>query len=278
MTAYLPKLGILAGGGTLPALLTQSCTDSGRGVHIITFKGQPKPEGLNLAKISHTELPLGKVAATVATLRSNGVAEVVLAGHLSKPSFFDIRPDMKGAKVLAKMLRHHDDDLLGAVCRLLEEEGFKVVGVHSLLPRLLAGEGVLANFKPQDGDLADISLGLRVARALGSEDVGQGVIVKDKVIIGVEAVEGTDMLLQRCATLRGEGHGGVLVKVCKPGQDMRVDLPSIGPRTIENLAHHKFAGVAVEAGKTLILEPEETRILADKTGVFIYGFKNDGAN
>lgn len=277
MTGVTAKLGLLAGGGHLPASIIAACEDAGRPYHVVTFKGQPKPEGVDLPSTHHTELPLGKVAATLKTLRREGVVEVVLAGNLNKPSFFDLMPDLTGAKVLARMIRHHDDDILGTVCQLLEEEGLKVVGAHTLLPKLLAGKGVLGNFKPSEAELADIALGLRVARALGREDVGQAVIVKDKVVIGVEAVEGTDALIQRCAALRGHSEGGVLIKVCKPGQDMRVDLPSIGPKTIENLAHHKYAGVAVEAGKTLILDATETEEIADKTGVFIYGMDDDSS-
>lgn len=275
MTDATVKLGLLAGGGHLPANIIAACEDAGRPYHVITFKGQPKPEGVPLTDTYHTELPLGKVAATLKTLRKQGVVEVVLAGNLNKPSFFDLMPDLTGAKVLARMIRHHDDDILATVCQLLEEEGLKVVGAHTLLPKLLAGKGVIGNFKPSEAELADIALGLRVARALGQEDVGQAVIVKNKVVIGVEAVEGTDALIQRCAALRGHSEGGVLVKVCKPGQDMRVDLPSIGPKTIENLAHHNYAGVAIEASKTLILDAQTAEATADRTGVFMYGFDGD---
>jgi DUF1009 family protein len=278
MTPIPPKLGILAGGGTLPALLVDACHKAGRGVHVVTFKGQPKPDGLTLTDTLHTEVPLGHVSATLGALKAAGVAQVVLAGNLSKPSLFDLRPDLKAAKVLASLWRQHDDDILRHVCALLEAEGFSVVGAHTLLPDLLAGVGALGRCQPSEAERGDITLGLRVARALGAEDVGQGVVVKDRVVIGVEAVEGTDALLQRCAALRGKGQGGVLVKVCKPAQDMRVDLPAIGPKTIQTLAQHGYAGVAVEAGKTLLLESDKTLALADKNGIFIYGAPHDGAS
>lgn len=266
-----PKLGLLAGGGELPNSILAACQAEGRPVFVVTFEGQPSPEPRLISKNQHFQANLGAVGKVLKVLKDADVESVVMAGNLHKPALFDLRLDWKGAQALAKLSLHHDDALLRAVCEILEGQGFKVMAPHDLLPELLAGQGLLTRHKPTTTELEDARQGYRVAKVLGAEDIGQAIVIKNKVVIGVEAVEGTDRLLTRCADLRGKKQGGVLVKVSKPQQDQRLDLPSIGPKTIEMLAQHGYAGVALEAGATLILERQQTLTLADKLGVFVYG-------
>jgi DUF1009 family protein len=265
------KLGILAGGGDLPAQLVAACRAAGRPFHLVTFKDQPMPTVPGLQPGEHTIVNLGAVGATLNVLREEAVRDVVLIGAIAKPSIFDLRPDIAGMKLLASVALHHDDALLSTICRFLESEGFRVMGVHDVLPGLMAPKGSLGVVRPVRNDLADIEVGWRTAKLLGQADVGQAVIVKDKVVIGVEAVEGTDLLLERCAGFRGDRTGGVLVKVVKPGQDLRVDLPSIGPRTLELLAKHSYRGVAVEAGRTLVIDQPKVIDMANANGLFVVG-------
>lgn len=273
-TPETAPLGLLAGGGSLPRTVIDHCLANGKPVFVVTFDGQPQPDLSALGKAQQASLNIGAVGKVLATLHKNGVQQVVMAGHLIKPSIFTLRPDIKGATLLAKLARHHDDDLLRLICATLEKDGFTVIGPHDVVPGLLAAEGPLGRITPSEQDLADLRLGYETALHLGRADIGQAVVVKRRVVVGVEAVEGTDRLIERCAPLRGDGKGGVLVKVAKPGQDRRVDLPAVGPATITALARLGYSGLGIAAGDALLLEREKTLALANKHGLFVVGLRH----
>jgi DUF1009 family protein len=181
-------------------------------------------------------------------------------------------PDAEGARLLARIGRAAfagDDGLLAAIVRVLEEEGFRVHGVQAVMAGLTAPEGVLTSRAPTPEDEADILRGAAVCRLLGEADVGQAVVVQQGLVLGVEAIEGTDALLARCAGLRRDGPGGVLVKRAKPGQELRADLPTIGVRTVEGAAAAGLAGIAIEAERTLMPERAATIDAANARGLFL---------
>lgn len=268
-----PKLGVLAGGGSLPRQIVESCLDQGREVVVVAFEGATDPETVN--QVDHCWTRLGAVGRIIEWLRDNKVEELVLAGRMARPSWSTVRPDWRGLKLLPKVLAggQGDDAILTLAIGELEAEGFRVIGAHEVLPSVLVEPGVQGRVKPDQMALDDIARGVEVARALGDVDVGQAVIVQQGVVLGVEAVEGTDALLERCAELSRNGPGGVLVKCAKPGQDSRVDLPAIGPETIRRAAAAGLRGVAVTAGASVILDRDEALKQADEKALFVFGIE-----
>jgi DUF1009 family protein len=184
-----------------------------------------------------------------------------------------LRPDWRAARFFAKIgwRALGDDGLLRAVIKELESEGFRVIGADSILAAALAPRGPLGALVPDAQAEADIAHGIGVARALGSLDIGQAVVVQQGIVLGVEASEGTDALIARCATLRRAGPGGVLVKIAKPGQERRADLPTIGLHTVTAAAAAGLSGIAVEAGATFVLDRPALAAAADHAGLFVVG-------
>jgi DUF1009 family protein len=265
------RLGIIAGSGALPRRLVDSCRTVGRDIFVLAVEGAAEPQALE--GVPHAWCRLGAAAKALAILRDNQVSELVLAGGVRRPSLADLRPDWRAAKLFARIGYRAlgDDGLLSAVVDELEREGFRVIGAHHLLVAGLAAEGPFGKSRPDAQALADIGHGLRIARALGGLDVGQAVVVQQGLVLGVEAIEGTDELLQRCARLRREGPGGVLVKIEKPGQEQRADRPTIGPRTVALAAAAGLCGIAVEAGTTIVLDRDQVTADADRAGLFVVG-------
>ena len=265
------RLGIVAGGGDLPRYLVECCRAAGRDVFVLALEGAA--ELVTVQGVPHAWCRLGAAATGLALLRENHVTELVLAGGIRRPSLAALRPDWRAAKLFARIGYRAlgDDGLLSAVVEELEREGFRVVGADQLLDRTLVPEGPLGRLRPDQQAQADIEYGLRIARTLGALDVGQAVIVQQGFVLGVEAIEGTDELLRRCAALRREGSGGVLVKVEKPGQEPRADRPTIGLRTILLAAETGLRGVAVEANATIVLDRDDVIRAADEAGLFLVG-------
>tara|TARA_R110000868_G_scaffold338558_3_gene599337 strand:+ start:1135 stop:1989 length:855 start_codon:yes stop_codon:yes gene_type:complete len=265
------KLGIIAGGGELPSLLTSACVGSGRPYFVLALTGFAD-EG-SLAQPPEAWMRLGEVGKGLEELRRAGVEDVVMAGSVRRPSLSDLKPDFKGAALLAKVAGRAlgDDSLLSAVIGEIEREGFRVVGVDSILKGLVAASGPLGRHLPDTGAEHDIARGFQVARVLGAADVGQAVVVQEGIVLGLEAVEGTDALLERCAHLRREGPGGVLVKAKKPRQERRADLPTIGAATVKNAHAAGLRGIAVEFGHALIIDKPAVSALADELGLFVVG-------
>lgn len=266
------RLGIVAGSGALPQRLIESCRAQGREVFVVAIDGEADP--VAVGDVPHDWCRLGAAAKALSLLRDNGVTEVVLAGGVKRPTLTAIRPDWRAAKFFAKVGYRllGDDGLLSAVAKELEGEGFRLVGAHELLDRAASvPEGPLGSCRPSDDAAADIARGLVIARALGSLDIGQAVVVQQGLVLGVEAIEGTDALIQRCGGLRRNGPGGVLIKLQKPGQETRIDRPTIGPQTVRLAAEAGLQGIAVEAGATLLLDRDELVRAANAAGLFVVG-------
>lgn len=265
------KLGIVAGGGDLPLKIIEACRASGRSYFVIGLKGHASPGSFD--GLPHEWIRVGAVGEGVEILRREDVAELVLAGAVERPSLAELRPDAFATKVLAKsVLRRGDDGLLRALMDMLERElNVKFVAPETLLGDLVARQGVYGRIEPDEEAWADIARGVDVARALGALDIGQSVVVQGGLVLGLEAVEGTDALLVRCADLAKDGAGGVLVKIAKPQQDRRADLPALGLQTAEGAIAAGLRGIAVEVGGALILDETAMVKLADAGGLFIVG-------
>jgi DUF1009 family protein len=265
------KLGIVAGGGRLPRRLVEACRAAGRDVFVLALEGAAEPE--TVRGVPHAWCRMGAAVTGLSLLRQNNVTELVLAGSIRRPSLVTLRPDWRAAKLFARIGYRAlgDDGLLSAIVNELEQEGFRVVGPDQLLDREIVRDGPLGAIRPDLQSETDIEHGLRIARALGALDIGQAVVVQQGLVLGVEAIEGTDELLRRCAALRREGRGGVLVKVEKPGQERRTDRPTIGPRTIVLAAEAGLLGIAVEANATIVIDRDEVTGTADRAGLFVVG-------
>jgi len=270
--AAKPKLAIVAGGGELPRLLIAACRAEARPFFVVALSGHADPD-LVTAETPHMWARLGAGGAILKRLREEATGEVVLAGRVKRPSLLSLMPDAWTARFLLSLGRRAlgDNALLSAIGAAIEREGGRLVGPETVLPDLLAPEGAIGRIAPGEADWVDIERGLVVARALGAVDVGQAVVVQQGIVLGVEAVEGTDALLRRCKELRRDGPGGVLVKTAKPGQERRIDLPTIGVRTVEMAAAAGLAGIAVEAGGALIVGSAAVADAADRAGLFAVG-------
>ena len=265
-------LGILAGGGPLPGQVAAAAQAAGRRVFMVGLEGCADPAVL--APWPHEVIRITHPSRILAALRAFGAQDLVLIGPVRRPSLLGHRPDAEGARILARIGRAAfggDDGLLGAVVKVLGEEGFRVIGAHDVLREALGPAGVLTRTGPDALAMADIRRAVAVARALGAVDVGQGCVVQQGMVLALEAAEGTDAMLARCAPLARPGPGGVLVKLLKPGQERRADLPTIGPQTIRNAAAAGLRGVAFEAGSTILAEHAATVAAADAAGLFLLG-------
>ena len=269
-------LGVLAGGGPLPGQVAHAALASGRKVFIVGLQGFAEPAVL--APYPHEFARMGGAGTILNLLRRHGCADLVLVGPVHRPGLLDLRPDGEGTRVLARIGRAAfagDDGLLAAVVRVLGEEGFRVLGAHEILTEAVGPQGLLGAAAPDAQAMSDIARGVEVARALGALDVGQGCVVQQGIVLAVEAYEGTDAMLARAADLARPGPGGVLVKIAKPGQDRRADLPTIGPRTAAAAARAGLRGIAFEAGGTLITDRAATVAAADAAGLFLLGLDAD---
>ncbi len=267
-----PRLGIIAGGGALPQQLAAAAAAEGRDPFLIELTDAADTE--TRRPWPGAKLDISAVGKIIATLRGAGCADVVFAGRVARPAFSRLRPDWQGIKLLPRVVaaaRRGDDALLRVLVDFLEEQGFRVLGSGDVAGWLYAPEGPLGRIPPDAADLADIRRGIAVVQALGRLDVGQAAVIRDGEVLGVEAAEGTDQLIARCVALKPVGTGGVLVKLAKPQQDRRIDLPTIGLTTVENAARAGLKGLAVESGHTLILDRAALVAAADAAGIFVYG-------
>jgi DUF1009 family protein len=262
-------LGILAGGGTLPRRVAEAAAAQGRPVFIVAFTGQFDPA--TVAGFPHISLRIGEAGRILSEMRKAGVVDLVMAGGVRRPSLSELGLDWRGVQLFARIGAGAlgDNGLLAAIGRELEREGFRLVGASEILAGGAVAAGVLGQQHPDEQARSDIAHGVLVARALGVVDVGQSVVVQQGLVLGVEAIEGTDALLRRVGPLRRDGLGGVLIKIAKPQQDRRIDLPTIGPATVALAVEAGLRGIAVEAGSTIILDQAATVAAADEAGLFI---------
>jgi DUF1009 family protein len=270
------NLGILAGGGVLPARVAEAALAAGREVFLVGLEGFA--EKRVLAPFPHEIVRIGAAGRILAALRTHGCRDLVMVGPVRRPSVLALRPDAEGARILARIGRAAfagDDGLLAAVVKILGEEGFTVLGAHEIMSEALGPKGLLSKAAPDAQAMADIVRAIAVARALGAVDVGQGCVVQQGIVLAAEAAEGTDAMLARSGPLARPGPGGVLVKLVKPGQDRRADLPAIGPRTVRGAAAAGLRGIAFEAGGTILAERAATIAEADAAGLFLLGLDPD---
>lgn len=240
-----------------------------RPAFILAIEGQTSPD--LVSGMEHAWVRLGAVGSAIDALRDAKCREVVFAGAIKRPSLLNLGLDKRGTKLLTKFGKSAlgDDRLLTVLVKELEGEGLSVVGADDVLAGLLVGPGTLGRFAPDELALADIDIGLDVAKAVGALDVGQAVIVQQGVVLGVEGVEGTNSLIARSGELARKGPGGVLVKVKKPGQDRRVDLPTIGVDTVHAAARAGLRGIAIEAHATLVIHRDDVVRAADEAALFL---------
>ena len=272
-----PKLAIFAGSGDLPGRIVSACREGGRDVFVVAFDGITDADAIGDAP--HAWVRLGAIDKTISLMREAGCDDVVLAGPVDRISLSSLGIDRRGLKVL---MRHGmgalgDNKLLSLIVAELEGENFRVVGIDDILSDILAPAGPIGTLVPDDEAQADINAGVAVARALGALDVGQAVVVQQGVVLGVEAAEGTDALLARCAALRYDGRGGVMVKLKKPAQERRADLPAVGLRTIEAAREAGLVGIAVEAGGSIVVDRVDVGRAADAAGLFVVGIEPGAA-
>ena len=276
--SQLGPLGMFCGGGSLPLAVADKVASSGRRVVLFPLRGAA--EGTAVERFPHHWLHIGQIGKFMRLARAEGCRDVVLIGALIRPAVWRTRPDFKALMLMPRILaafRGGDNHLLSGMGRLLEQDGFRLLGAHEVAPEILAPENAIGRVQPSEQDRADIALGLDYLKAAGPFDIGQAVVVANRHIVAVEAIEGTDEMLARIADLRASGRmraragTGVLVKAPKPNQDRRFDLPSIGPVTAERAASAGLAGIAVIAGAPIIAEPERLIEIANRAGIFVVG-------
>jgi DUF1009 family protein len=262
---------MIAGNGYLPLEVIRHCQEKKRDLYVIGLT--PFVILDNLTSVPHSLAKIGEIGKIFKAMKENKVEEIVFAGGLRRPSFSEISPDFEGAKLLAKLAftKVSDDTIFRAIIDEIEKRGYRVISVQEAVPEILFQEGVYGKVSPSEQDMSDIQRGVEVAKALGAVDVGQSVVVQEGMVLAVEAIEGTDMLLSRAATVKRKGKDPVMVKIIKPGQETRIDFPVIGPATIEELIKYKIRGLAVEAGGILIIDQKKVIEMANKAGIFIIG-------
>jgi UDP-2,3-diacylglucosamine hydrolase len=272
-------LGIIAGGGTLPCVVAGAAAERGLPLHIVGIRGEANEE---IERFPHTWVNWGEVGKVFAALDQAGCRDLVIIGGVTRPDLANVKFDLGAIRNLPFLLSlglGGDDKVLSSIVRFLETKGYRVLGAGDVAPELLAGEGPIGEKSPSAKDRADIEVAFKVVTELGRLDIGQSAVVVAGHVLAVEAAEGTDAMLERCAALRRQGRvkrrdqAGVLVKAPKPGQEERVDLPTIGPETARRAAAAKLAGIAVAAGRVLIAERDTTIEIANREGLFLVGVR-----
>lgn len=260
-------LGIIAGSGQFPLLVARSARKSGLRVVAVAHRGETDPQ-LEKEVDVITWIKLGQLGQLIKALREHGIGKAVMAGGIKKLKMFgNVMPDLKGISLISKLAIFHDDDILRAVSGELEKAGIEIVSSTTHVPELVAPPGVLTRRKPSKGEMQDIRFGWRIAKELGKLDIGQCVVVRRKTVLALEAIDGTDETILRGGELGQEK--AVVVKVCKPEQDLRFDVPSVGVQTVETMSQVNAAVLAIEAGRTLLFDRDEMISLADRAGISI---------
>jgi DUF1009 family protein len=276
-------LGIISGGGDLPIAIAESAQAAGKPVFLLGIRGSAGPE---IEKFPHDWVAFGESSKTLKTLHAHDCGDVLLAGRVARPKFSEVRLDAKSVLLLPRVLaaaRKGDDALLRVLTRVFEDEGFRIVSVVEAAPGLLAREEVLGKVRPNSDHESDILLAAKVVRSLGALDIGQATAVCEGLVLAVEAAEGTDAMIMRVGQLPENLRGipgkprGILYKGLKPTQDGKTDLPVIGVATVEKAASVGLAGIAVEAGKSLIVNRRGVAEAADRAGIFVAGVSADSA-
>lgn len=279
------RVGIVAGGGKLPGEVADALAAQGRRPFILAVQGETDA-GAGLDRHEHETMAIEEIGSLVSVMRRHGVTHVVLAGEIGRRPRLGAMRFNAGLLAMAPFalmaLARGDDGLLKAVVRSFEARGLRVIGAHEVVPELVAVEGLWTRKGPDPADRRDTEAAYAAARAIGALDIGQGAVAIGGRVIAMEGIEGTDGMLERVRDLRSHGRiagrqGGVLVKCFKPGQEIRADMPAIGPRTVQGAHEAGLRGIAVEAGRTLVLDGPELVALANGLGLFVLGLPRKDA-
>ena len=271
-------LGLIAGQGVFPLEVARTARARGVRVACVALRDQTRPE-IESAVESITWIYPGEVGAGLAAFRAAGVREVVMAGKVTKSDLFSnrdaLRLDAKASGLMNEIADRKDDTILGKLADFLEALGLHLLPQYAFTPELLASEGVLTRTQPTAAQRADIAFGFPIAKAIGGLDIGQTIVVKDRAVLAVEAIEGTDAAIRRAGSI---ASGACVVKVAKPSQDPRFDVPTIGPATVAVLVEANVAVLAIEAGATVVLEREAAVRAADQHGIAIVAVSADATS
>jgi DUF1009 family protein len=271
----MDKIGLIAGNGDFPLEFAKAAKQKGLAVIAVAHEGETQPE---LAQWSDAIIwiKVGQLGKLIGFFKEQGIRDVLMAGGIKKTRLFSgALPDLRGAALLARMIAKKDDSILRAVAEELESEGITVRESTLYLDNLLAPAGVMTKRKPSPDEWKDIEYGWHLAKEIGRLDIGQTVVVKNQAVLAVEAIEGTDDAIRRGGSLCRKG--AVVVKICKPQQDLRFDLPATGLLTISTMREVKAACLAIEAGKTIMIQKEALIALADQAGIAIVALDGSGA-
>jgi DUF1009 family protein len=277
--ALSSPIAIIAAGGSMPFAVAEALRAKGQEPVIFGVRGLCDETAIT--RFRHRWIAFGKLGELLRFLKSEGCRDLVTIGAVSRPALSDLRFDLGTLRALPDIVaafRGGDDHLLTRAAGIFEKRGFRWLGIHDVAPEVLMPEGRVTRAAPDADAEADIAKGRAVLAALSPFDIGQAVVVIDRHVVGVEGIEGTDGLLARIADLRTSGRirkksgRGVLVKAPKQGQDLRFDLPAIGPRTVEGVVQAGLAGLAVAAGGAVAAEPQRMIEIAERAGVFVFGF------
>jgi len=274
ITSAASGWGLIAGNGKFPLLVLEGARSRGIDMAVIAIKEEASPELERAARRIHW-VSLGELSRAIELMHEEGVKQAVMAGQVKHNKIFSsIRPDWKLAKLLMSLTRKNTDSLIGAVARVLEDEGIHLVDSTAFLSPLLPEKGVLTRRAPSSEEAADIAYGREVAHRLAEVDLGQTVVISDRACVAVEAMEGTDETIERAARLTN-GKRLAVVKVSKPSQDMRFDVPVVGLKTIEVMQRSHATALAIDAGRTLLLDREKLIGAANQAGIAIEAFPAD---
>ena len=267
------KIGIIAGSGQFPIIFSQAAKAKGYSVYVAAYLKEADPVLKEL--VDEIEwLHLGQVKRLIKFFKKNNVREAVIIGAIRKTSLFtDVRPDIKAISIIARMKHTHDDGILSAFAAAIENEGIKIRPSTFLIPELLAEPGIWTKRKPSKTEKKDIEIGWEIAKEIGRFDIGQSVVVAGGSVLAVEAVDGTDATIKRGGEL---GKGDIIVvKVCKPGQDTRFDVPAIGVQTIETMYAAGARTLAIEAGKAIVFDRQQMIDLANQYKISIIAMEEE---
>ena len=269
------KIGLIAGGGALPHEVIKDAEAQGYAVFVAALKGFAEPSDF---VVSSDAFGFVEFRALIKRFKQEKCTHVTFAGNVSRPDFSTIKPSIRDIPLLAKVAAaaaKGDDGLLKFMVSLFEKEGFEILAPQDVCAASLIEVGPVGKVKPTSAHFKDIEKAMRIAMLIGSADIGQGAVVNKGLVLAVEAQEGTDKMLERVAALPKAVRGGVLAKCLKPEQEDRVDMPTIGPTTIELAARANMDGIVLVAGKAFIMNRSEVKMLADKHGIFVYGARPD---
>ena len=266
------RLGLIAGNGRFPFLVLDAARGAGHDVTVIALKEETFPELADSAARASASLhwiSIGQLGTCISLLKDAGVTQAVLAGQVKHTKLFDIRPDLTLGKILMRLAARNTDSLISGVADALRDEGISLIDSTAFLGPLMAREGTLTRRAPDEDERRDLEFGYRVADAIAGLDIGQAIAVKSAAVIAVEAMEGTDAVIARAGQLAGPGAR--VIKVAKPNQDMRFDVPVVGVSTIEAMKRAGATLLSVDAGKTLMIDGDAVVKAADEAGICIVG-------